>query len=170
MPNSSISARRCPGTPWWRLVLIGTSVQVLGADPSDTSAALALIDPTDGRVEWSRIPQPGAQAISHLTTTAVGQVWGLTNQGHVFRFDPQTRTIRDLVKVGPVGGIWGMGTLHAHRAQLLGATGSGTVFTFDTRTHHVQYLGLGEHAVVGPDAAAYWASADQLVRMPLPAP
>lgn len=151
-------------------VLIGTSVQVLGADPSDTSATLALVNPVDGRVEWSRVPQPGAQTISHLTTMPDGQIWGLTHRGHVFRFDPKDRTIRDLVKVGPAGGLWGMGTLHPHQSWLVGATGSGTVFTFDTRTHHVQYLGLGEHAVVGPDGAAYWASADQLVRMPLPTP
>lgn len=148
-------------------VLLGTSVQVLGDDDHDTSAAVALVDPSNGTVIWSQVPQPGARAVSALTRTRDGSVWGLTDRGHVFRLDPQTRAVRDLVKVGPVGGLWGMGSLHPYRSWLVGATGSGTVFTIDTRTHQVQYLGLGEHALPAPDGHLYWADADQLVRLSL---
>jgi hypothetical protein len=60
-----------------------------------------------------------------------------------------------------------MGSIIPRGHVLFGATGSGTVFAFDTRTHYVTYLGLGEHAVIGEDDALYWAWATQLFRLPL---
>ncbi|MCK2218545.1 hypothetical protein MF672_032830 [Actinomadura sp. ATCC 31491] len=85
-------------------VYLGTSTQEgLGAPPVTTTARLAAFDLRDRRVRWEVEPVPGAKAVTSLKHTALA-LYGITDTGVLFEFDPLRREVTRTLKVCDRGG------------------------------------------------------------------
>lgn len=101
-----------------RIGLLGGSIRNgLGTDPVDSEAKLAMFDLRDRTVSWWVRPVPDARAVSDLVVHE-GRVFGTTDTGRLFEFDPRTRSVDAVVEVGE-----GMGALVEAGGELYGADG-----------------------------------------------
>ncbi|TDE11182.1 hypothetical protein [Jiangella asiatica] len=86
----------------------------LGAPLADGSAHLLRIDLPDLRLVWDRMPLPGEQYVTGLTTLPDGEVWGVA-RGGVFAADPVTGAVRGLADIAAhdpsASPVWGSGRL-----------------------------------------------------------
>ncbi|TDE92790.1 hypothetical protein EXU48_14870 [Occultella glacieicola] len=72
----------------------GTSVHGgSGTTPVADEAELFIWDVATEAVVWQGSPVPGAAVVNGLTWTPDGHLWGLTEGGVVFEFDPQAREL-----------------------------------------------------------------------------
>jgi hypothetical protein len=95
----------------------------LGTDPVVKEATLSAFDLRRGTVRWQVTPVPGAGQITDLALWR-GTLYGTTDTGTLFAFDPRTRTVLSTVDVGAGA------TLVTARGHLYGATGD-SIFRVD---------------------------------------
>lgn len=91
----------------------------LGTEPIVPDATLSAFDLDDRRVLWETTPVPGATAIVDLAFFR-GRLYGTTNDGRLFEFDPATRQVRGVVRVG----AGGQSELVVARGVLYGSDGN----------------------------------------------
>jgi outer membrane protein assembly factor BamB len=83
---------------------LGTYIQEgFGLPPATTTARLAGFDLARRRLDWQLEPVPGATFIADLGQTA-NRIYGVTDNGVLFEFDPARRTVLRTVEVGDAGG------------------------------------------------------------------
>ncbi|WP_143590968.1 hypothetical protein [Thermoactinospora rubra] len=93
----SVTVRR--GTAY-----LGTYIQEgFGLPPATTTARLAAFDLRRRRLDWELEPVPGAAFIADLGHTA-GRIYGITDTGVLFEFDPARRKVVRTAEVGGPGG------------------------------------------------------------------
>lgn len=74
----------------------------LGTEPIATDATLSAFDLSSRRVLWELTPVPGATAIVDLERHRA-RLYGTTNDGRLFEFDPSTKTVRAVVRIADRG-------------------------------------------------------------------
>ncbi|BCJ37721.1 hypothetical protein Athai_52240 [Actinocatenispora thailandica] len=113
LPDQSVrSVAAAGGTAY-----LGSEIRnSLGTDPIVEEATLSAFDLRRGTVRWQLTPVPGAGQITDLALWR-GTLYGTTDTGTLFAFDPGTRTVLSTVDVGAGA------TLVTARGQLYGATG-----------------------------------------------
>jgi hypothetical protein len=127
------------------LVYAGTSIRGgLSSPNSSGDAELVVVDPATGSVVHHEVAVPGNDVVAGLAVGVDGQIWGVTNTGHLFAFDPAQRRIsRDLdLGTGLTSSPWGLSsTLHAHPTDglLYGLAGK-RIFAADPLTGGWQFL------------------------------
>lgn len=117
VPNQSVrSVAATGGTAY-----LGSEIRnSLGTDPIVKEATLSAFDLRRGTVRWQVTPVPGAGQLTDLALWR-GTLYGTTDTGTLFAFDPGTRTVLSTVDVGAGA------TLVTARGHLYGATG-GRIF------------------------------------------
>ncbi|SDL66498.1 putative Ig domain-containing protein [Tessaracoccus oleiagri] len=148
-----------------KLLVGGTSIEVLGGESPHPGARLFIMDLDTRELVWDGAPIEGARDYVELTMDDEGFLWGLTSQGIVFKFDLETKEVLGQVTVGAAGGIWGMGTLEFGPDGLLyGATALGEVFVADPESLETKKITDGEHAVLDADGRLYFGRDGHLYR------
>jgi hypothetical protein len=89
----------------------------LGTDPIVDDATLSAFDLSGRKVLWEVTPVVGADRISDLVAFR-GRVYGTTNNGKLFEFDPASRTVTATVTLGS-----GQSVLTLARGRLYGTDG-----------------------------------------------
>ncbi|MCW3820606.1 hypothetical protein ONA91_39860 [Micromonospora sp. DR5-3] len=126
---------------------LGSSVNNgLGTTPRATEARLAGFDLATRTKTWETVPVPGAKQIVDLVATG-NRVYGLTDTGVLFAFDPATRQVVATTTVRP-----GAGTLVQVGSAIYGTTGK-DIWQLDPATMAVRPF------VTGLDAEWYAGSA-----------
>lgn len=64
-----------------------------GTEEEAKEACLFIWDLAAGKKIWEGVPVPGSPVISSLTWTPDGLLWGISETGEVFEFDPQNRKV-----------------------------------------------------------------------------
>jgi hypothetical protein len=83
------------------LVAAGSSVRGgTGTHATEKEAKLILWDPQEEEKVSETVPVPGARAIVSLATTQEGVLYGITDAGRVFIFDPEKREIKKVLDLG----------------------------------------------------------------------
>jgi streptogramin lyase len=83
---------------------LGTYIQEgFGLPPATTTARLAAFDLDRRRLDWQLEPVPGATFIADVVHTA-SRIYGVTDTGVLFEFDPARRKVLRTVEVGGPGG------------------------------------------------------------------
>ncbi|MGS2618958.1 outer membrane protein assembly factor BamB family protein [Micromonospora sp. LZ34] len=134
VPDQSVTALATVGG----LVIGGTSIHGgLSSTPTRDRAELFIWDVAAGEKVWSAPVVGGGTIVQALTVGPHGMVWGLTEDGTVFEFDPRTRTVTRSFDAGFAdGNLWGLRTELFYRAadaRFYGNAG-GKLFWFDPRT------------------------------------
>lgn len=145
------------------LIYGGTSVHGgHGEDPADGSAQLFIWDIEAQERLDSIVIEEGSQIIHSLTFDDTGQLWGMTNTGTVFEFDPDSHQIETTVETGLAhSNQWGWNatmTFSPHDGLIYGNAGS-TMFTVDPE--HGDYTVIEgpegvRHSAVHEDGTVYF--------------
>jgi hypothetical protein len=115
-----------------------------GATPVATDAVLFGWDPATAQVTFRVTPVPGASAVSALTFTPDGHLWGLAGTT-LFEFDPTQRAVLRTKKLFPSGANPRDGAqenLRFVNGRLFG-TAYGRFFHIDPVTLHLDVLASG---------------------------
>lgn len=151
------------------LIIGGTSIHGgLSTSPTQTEAQVFVWDVASGRKLWSGIPVAGAEVVNHLTVTPDGTVWGLTNTGTVFQFNPYTRQVTRSAALGLAdNNIWGLGSTMFYRpadGHIYGNAG-GKLFRINRRTMTATVLTTGvSYSAMDGDQAIYFANRTNIFR------
>lgn len=127
------------------LLYAGTSIRGgLSSPDGPGDAELVVVDPATGAVLHHEVPVPGNDVVAGLAVGADGQVWGVTNTGHLFAFDPAGRRVtRDVdLGTGLTSSPWGLSsTLLAHPTDgLLYGLAGRRIFAADPVTGAWQFV------------------------------
>lgn len=131
------------------LIYAGTGVRGgLSSQNSPLDAHLVVFDPDSREVVHAQVPVPDNDTVAALTFQG-DTLWGLTNTGIVFSFDPSTQTVTSTTDLGTgqSPSPWGLAsTLQAHPADglLYGIAGE-NLFAFDPATEEFQFLSEAEY-------------------------
>lgn len=144
-------------------LVAGTSV--IGDNTNAGGSAEVLVVTTSGQVVSTTIPVPGALRIEALTTAPDGTVFGSTDAGTWFRFDPKTATIL-ASGTSPYGDIHDLVT--GPGGLIYGLTNSG-LFRIDPAGNSFEFLtapGSDRTRTLAFDSAgrAYWGNDAHLLR------
>ncbi|QOR69822.1 discoidin domain-containing protein [Ruania alkalisoli] len=148
---------------------IGTSNNTPGADPIVDEALIVAWDLTTDTIEWQAAPIPGMSTISSLVARDDGQLWALTGDGTVFRFDPETREVEQSVEiVGAGSGNHGYPKLSLGPDGLLyGSTGGGVIFSLDPVSGEYEVLTHGNYVLPHTDGRLYFARGSEVLQATL---
>lgn len=70
-----------------------------GTTPTADEAVLFIWDVDTEEVLWQGVPVPGADVLNGLSFTPDGHLWGISESGVVFEFDPTRRTVLQTERV-----------------------------------------------------------------------
>lgn len=148
---------------------IGTSNNTPGADPIVDEAHIVAWDLTTDTIKWQTAPIPGLSTISALVPRDDGQLWALTGDGRVFRFDPDSREVKQSVEIEGAGsGAHGYPKLMPGPDGLLyGSTGAGIVFSLDPSTGSYEALTNGNYVLPHSDGRLYFARGPEVFQATL---
>ncbi|MDQ0614481.1 streptogramin lyase [Microbacterium sp. W4I4] len=148
---------------------IGTSNNTPGADPIVDEALIVAWDLTTDTIAWQSAPIAGLSTISALVPRADGQLWALTGDGIVFRFDPASREVKQSTKITGAGtGNHGYPKLAPGADGLLyGSTGGGIVFVLDPDTGDHEVLTTGNYVLPHTDGRLYFARGPEVLQATL---
>ncbi|PZF81091.1 hypothetical protein [Jiangella anatolica] len=137
----------------------GDGVQATG------EVELMVIDEATNQVTERFVPTPGAKFIFSLATAADGTVYGVTDNGRWFRFDPDTRTVTSLGDF-PLGTATALAT--GPDGVVYGLT-AGALFRIDAATDTVTALtdvgGTFYRTIAFDDAGrVYWGNWSEVMR------
>ena len=71
-----------------------------GTHATEKEAKLILWDPQEEEKVSETVPVPGARSIVSLATTQEGVLYGITDAGKVFIFDPEKREMKKVLDLG----------------------------------------------------------------------
>lgn len=110
----------------------------LDSDPTEAEACLFIWDVNRQRLAWSGVPVPRAKIITSLTFDNYARLWGITNTGTLFQFDPSRRrvTLTEPTGLTGVGNWWGLGDNLYYRPidRALYGNAATTLFRINPRT------------------------------------
>lgn len=155
-------------------VVGGTSVWGgLGVPPTQSDAVLFGWDtggsPGGGTKAWEVVPVTGERAITGLTVTPDGHVWGVT-VGKVFEYVPATGEVARVIEIAPfdwtdVSHVWASGQVEGRDDGTLLVLALGTLYTLDPASGAVTELQADvKHFVVTPDGEIVFSRGTDLYR------
>lgn len=136
------------------VVHVGTTTQGgIGGNPDPNAEAFLFTFDLDTRTAGERVvPVPGAKTIGGLAYGKGRHLWGVTDTGTLFKYDPSSRMVLDTVQIpGGAGGTnWGrLPDLQFNRTDGLfyGLSATRQLFTFDPVTRSVRIIDDEHHWV-----------------------
>lgn len=122
------------------VVYAGTSIHGgLSSEPTQDTAELITWDVNDGLISHAPVVDD-ATVVHALTVDGLGRVWGMSDTGTLFEYDPAAGEVVQRIETGLAhGNIWGSGSeLDYHPGDdMIYGSASGKLFRFDPDTADV---------------------------------